>query len=151
MDVVANMTVRFRVKRFKIKAALGSRSIGGILNFGDRCSSIWYRGSRGEQENMRLIWGASMARPWCVRRFSTYGIHEDKEVHTLALCIPPVDARAGHQDIVDNGEAALAADPAAVPGQDAGIVEHRGLVQAHAPTVDGACKRHLFRVEIVKA
>lgn len=55
--------VRFLVNRLRIRAARGSRSIGGILNLGDRCSSIRYRGSRGELEKMCLICGASLALP----------------------------------------------------------------------------------------
>jgi hypothetical protein len=57
------MMVNDRVNLFKIKAARGSRSVGCILNLGDKCSSIWYRGSLGEQEKILRIWGASIARP----------------------------------------------------------------------------------------
>jgi hypothetical protein len=60
--LVANMMLRFLVNRFNIKAARGSRSVGGILNLGERYSSMWYRGSLGEHEKMRRICGASRAR-----------------------------------------------------------------------------------------
>jgi hypothetical protein len=58
---VENMMLNDRVNRLRISAALGSRSVAGILNLGDRCSNMWYRGSRGEHEKSRRIWGASIA------------------------------------------------------------------------------------------
>jgi len=52
---------------------------------------------------------------------------------------------------MDDGEAAFAAHPPAVPGQDAGVVEDGGFVQEHAAAVDGARKGHLVRVEVLEA
>ena len=69
---------------------------------------------------------------------------------TLALLPLKVDAGRGHEHIVDNGEAALAAHPLAGLGADAGIVEDSGLVEQDAAAVDGAGKGHLLRVEVVE-
>ncbi|KAI6770889.1 hypothetical protein HG531_009744 [Fusarium graminearum] len=47
----------------QMSAARGSRSTGGNLNLGDKCSNMWYRGSRGEREKSLRTWGAAKARP----------------------------------------------------------------------------------------
>ena len=70
---------------------------------------------------------------------------------TIALLALEVDARAGDQDIVNDGKAALAAHPAAVLGPNAGIVQDCGLVQQDSPAVDRSGEGDLVRMEVVKA
>ena len=70
--------------------------------------------------------------------------------HTLAPFTLEVDARRGHQHIVDDGEAAFAAHPLASPREDASIVEDGSLVEQDASAVDKVRKWHLVRVEIVE-
>jgi hypothetical protein len=62
MALVENMMLKDRVNLLRMRAARGSRFAGGSSNLGERCWSIWYLGSLGEQEKSRRIWGASRAR-----------------------------------------------------------------------------------------
>jgi hypothetical protein len=69
--------------------------------------------------------------------------------HVLLAAL--INTDTGDKDIVDDGKAALAADPVAVSRADTDIVEDSGLVEKHAARVDGACKRHLLGVEKLEA
>jgi hypothetical protein len=68
----------------------------------------------------------------------------------VAFRAPVVHARARHQDIVDNGEAALAVDPVPIAVEDARVVEDGCLVEQHAAAVYRPGERHLLRVKEVK-
>ena len=68
---------------------------------------------------------------------------------TLALHATSVNGGAADHDIVDDGEAALAAHPIALAILDAAVAQHGGLVEPHAPTVKPLRDRHLVRVEEV--
>lgn len=52
---------------------------------------------------------------------------------------------------MDDSEAALATNPAAVTRVNTGIMQNRSLVKEHTATMDGAGERHLLRVKVVKA
>jgi hypothetical protein len=94
---------------------------------GDKCSSMWYRGSRGELENRRLICGASLARPKQRSAMAVEGL-ESVSTRTLASLAPKVYTCRCYQDVVDDCEAAFAAHPLPVFGDDARIVKDGSLV-----------------------
>lgn len=50
-----------------------------------------------------------------------------------------------------DGKAALAAYPAAIAREYAGIVKNRSLVEKNTATMDGASEWHLVRMKVVKA
>lgn len=75
----------------------------------------------------------------------------DNKQRTLASCPSPVDASTRHEHIMDYREAALAAHPLPILGQNAGIVENGGFVQQDAAAVDVASERHLLGMEVLKA
>ena len=66
---------------------------------------------------------------------------------TLAPFAPKIYTRRGDQDVVDHCEAAFAAHPLPVFGNDARIVKDGGLVEKNASAVDRPRKRHLVGVE----
>jgi hypothetical protein len=63
--LVAYMIVSVRVKRLRKRAARGSCcwSFVGCVNLAEMCVNMWYLGSLGEAEKMRLTIGAARARP----------------------------------------------------------------------------------------
>jgi hypothetical protein len=69
---------------------------------------------------------------------------------TLTLFSGAVDANTSDEDIMNDGEDALTADPAATPRAKTNIVKHGGLVEEDATRVNGTCKRDLVRMEEVK-
>jgi len=51
---------------------------------------------------------------------------------------------------VNNGETAFTADPLAVLGENASIVQNSSLIEQDALSMNGAGEVHFVRVEIVK-
>jgi hypothetical protein len=70
---------------------------------------------------------------------------------TFTLFAMTINASACNQHIVDNGETAFAADPAAVTRPDTGIVQDGCFVEEDAARVDEAGEWNLLGVEKVKA
>lgn len=66
---------------------------------------------------------------------------------TLALHAVSVDTDAADQDIVDDGEAALAADPVAATVLQATVGQDGGLVEADAAAVLGLGQGQLLGME----
>jgi hypothetical protein len=93
--------------------------------------------------------GASTARSaWCQNVAGTvrHGTSLTLAVHAVAI-----DGNAADHDIVDDGEAALAADPIALAVPDATVGQHGGLVEPHASTMELLCDRDLLGMEEVPA
>lgn len=90
--------------------------------------SMWYRGSRGEDENNRRMTGAAVARS--VRNDQLgFRLHVYICWHlTLAVEAPPKDTRAGDDHIVDDGEYTLTSNPTTMLVLNLTVIEHGGFV-----------------------
>jgi hypothetical protein len=107
--------VSVRVNRFKKSAARGSCWTGltGWENLCEMCESMWYLGSFGEEEKMRLTTGAASARSgwWRQRRVSRACLCWEL---TVRLPSPLVDTGTDNHDIVNDCETAFACNPLAI-------------------------------------
>ena len=79
--------------------------------------------------------------------------HNARKWTRLTLTFNPtsVDARASHQNIVDNGEDTFASYPLSCFILDLTVAENGGFVQLDSPPVNGLGKWYLVRVEVFPA
>jgi hypothetical protein len=99
-----------------------------------------------EANNLRTI-GASTARSEEVSRL-VIGDRWGSWL-TLALHAVPVNTGTANHDIVDNGEAALAADPVALTVLQTTVGQDGGFVKADSSAVLRFCQRQFFGMEEV--
>lgn len=71
--------------------------------------------------------------------------------HTLAPFTLGIYTRRGHQHIVDDREAAFAAQPLTGLGENANIVEDGRLIEQDASAVDRTREWHLLGMEVVES
>jgi hypothetical protein len=116
----------------------------------ERYDSIWYLGSRGEEEKMRRIPAPSKARSV---QWSVTEVLWDIEARALTSCLgsTSVDGGARNQDIVNDGEDTLAAHPMAILVLDSAVVQHGSLVKTDATAMDFASKGDFIWMEIFPA
>jgi hypothetical protein len=96
---------------------------------------MWYLGSLGDAEKMRLTIGAARARPggewsamgWFQVTFSQL---------TFGFASSLVDTGAHNHDIVDDGKTTLAANPLAILAQYVAVGQHGCLVHDNLPLVE---------------
>lgn len=104
---------------------------------------------------MRLTCGASIARPTHLIRAMVltlrYRPYLLRMRLTFTLLAMAVDTRTGYHDIVNDGEDAFAADPAAITRRNPGIVKDCSFVQYNTAAVYPSCEGDFFRMEKVKA
>lgn len=84
---------------------------------------MWYLGSLGEAEKMRLTIGAARARPggeWLALVWFRVTLLQ----LTFRFASSLVNTGANDHDIVDDGETALAANPLTVLAQDVAVSQH---------------------------
>ncbi len=64
---------------------------------------------------------------------------------------PSIDASAADKDIMYDCEHTLTSHPSAISILNLTVVEYRGFIQLHAPTVYCSSKRYLIRMEVFPA
>jgi hypothetical protein len=96
---------------------------------------MWYLGSLGEAEKMRLTIGAARARPdgeWLALVWFRVTFLQ----LTFRFASSLVNTGANDHDIVDDGETALAANPLTVLAQDVAVSQHGCFVHDNLPLVE---------------
>lgn len=87
---------------------------------------MWYRGSAGDDVNIRRTIGASSARSAIV----SYAIGNAVISHvlTIAVQVPLIHTRADDHNVVHDRETAFATNPHAVTMSHSTVCQHRRLV-----------------------
>lgn len=146
--------VDVRVKRFKKRAARGSCAdvLGLCVNLFDRYESMWYRGSRGDDEKMRRTTGASNARSRRLVKvmLKNYFMKRRSQL-TLISGRSLIYTCAGHENIVNNREDTFTANPVTISMFNPTIVKNSGLIKFYATAVDCSGEGYLIWVKILPA
>ena len=113
--------------------------------------SMWYRGSRGDDEKSWRMMGASIARStgsWLVQ---PWWLARSRAWLTMAFNSASIYASTSHQYIVYDREDAFTSHPLSCFILDLAVIEDGRFVELDAPSVDCLSKRYFVGVEIFPA